>query len=82
MMISDVPLYPARTLAFHAGADDYICHPAGRNEIISRIYALLQRARSDPPVYLTAGCIQMNPREIELFVKGKQVRLTGKESLS
>ena len=65
-----------------AGADDYLAKPFGMMELVSRVNALLRRAR-DPaagdPAELTCGAISMSISAHTVSVAGGKVELTLKE---
>lgn len=62
------------------GADDYITKPFGYLELSARIRAVVRRAQSLPPMSgggkFESGDLVVNYSSHEVFVKGKQVRLT------
>ncbi|WP_352168881.1 response regulator transcription factor [Proteiniborus sp. MB09-C3] len=63
-----------------AGADDYISKPFGVMELISRVKALLRRARqSDNIRVLSFGDIILDDERHRVTVKGKDCELTFKE---
>lgn len=62
------------------GADDYIVKPFGVMELVSRIKAVLRRARPAPAKNeLRSGGILLRADERVLFLDGERVQLTYKE---
>jgi two-component system response regulator VicR len=62
------------------GADDYITKPFGYLELSARIRAVTRRAQSLPPMSgggkFESGDLTVNYSSHEVFVKGRQVKLT------
>ena len=62
------------------GADDYVTKPFGYLELSARIRAVIRRAQSLPPMSgggkFESGDLLVNYSSHEVFVKGKQVKLT------
>jgi two-component system KDP operon response regulator KdpE len=62
------------------GADDYVTKPFGYLELSARIRAVIRRAQSLPPMSgggrFESGDLLVNYASHEVFVKGKQVKLT------
>ena len=62
------------------GADDYITKPFGYLELSARIRAVIRRAQSLPPMSgggkFESGDLVVNYSSHEVFVKGRQVKLT------
>ncbi len=62
------------------GADDYLPKPFGMMELLSRIRAVLRRARQNqPPAEYQAGGLQVQPAKRRVLVHGAEVALTPKE---
>lgn len=62
------------------GADDYLCKPFGMMEMVSRIKAVLRRARpAEEPVALHCGGITLDPSRHSVTAAGQSVLLTLKE---
>ena len=62
------------------GADDYLCKPFGMMEMVSRIKAVLRRARpAEEPVVLHCGDITLDPSRHSVTAAGQSVLLTLKE---
>lgn len=62
------------------GADDYLSKPFGMMEMISRIRAVLRRAKSNkPPKALSSGSLELNETSHEVRVNGSIIELTLKE---
>jgi DNA-binding response OmpR family regulator len=87
--ISDVPIIMLtargtvtdRVVGLEIGADDYVVKPFAVGEVISRIRAVLRRARgpSSPPPVITVGDLRLDLRARRAYVAGVEVELTRKE---
>lgn len=87
---SDVPIIMVtarkdevdRVLGLDAGADDYVTKPFSSRELVSRIRAVVRRARGQvgPPLKpIEAGVITVDPASMRVTVSGREVPLTGYE---
>ncbi len=62
------------------GADDYLVKPFGMMEMVSRVKAVLRRARpAAVQRLLRAGEVELNPDEHTVTVDGRRVQMTLKE---
>ncbi len=61
------------------GADDYLAKPFGMMEMVSRVRAVLRRAKQQPNNVLTNGNIEILNDQHEVKVNGVPVELTLKE---
>jgi len=69
-----------RVVGLELGADDYVVKPFAVGEVISRIRAVLRRARaSSPPRMLTVGGIALDLAARRAWVAGSELELTRKE---
>lgn len=71
-----------RVLGLDAGADDYVLKPFSSRELVSRIRAVVRRARGQagPSLKpLTVGSITLDPAGMRVTVSGTSVSLTGYE---
>ncbi len=71
-----------RVLGFDAGADDYVTKPFSSRELVSRIRAVVRRARGEvgPGTKLIrAGAITLDPASLRVTVEGREVQVTGYE---
>lgn len=69
-----------RVLGLDNGADDYICKPFGIMELLSRIKALLRRAKPEPAgKAFSVGGLYVYPEKHIVRADGKDVILTLKE---
>ena len=71
-----------RVLGLDAGADDYVTKPFSSRELVSRIRAVVRRARGlvGPPLRpIEAGRITIDPARMRVTVAGREVSLTGYE---
>jgi two-component system KDP operon response regulator KdpE len=67
----------------NSGADDYISKPFGVNELLSRVKAVLRRARafgavSAPPSF-SSGNLEINFAQRRVTVAGREIKLTPTE---
>ena len=70
-----------RVLGLELGGDDYMTKPFSPRELVSRVKAVLRRARPATQAEsqentLRAGPIRMNPERHRVFVEDDEVRLT------
>ncbi len=87
--VSDVPIIMLtargtvtdRVVGLELGADDYVVKPFAVGEVISRIRAVLRRARSSPsaPVVMSVGDLQLDLRARRALLGGVELELTRKE---
>jgi two-component system, OmpR family, response regulator len=71
-----------RVIGLDAGADDYVTKPFSSRELVSRIRAVVRRARGAvSPVgkLLRAGAITLDPASLRVTVEGREVHLTSYE---
>ena len=67
---------------FECGADDYLVKPFEYLEVVARIRACLRRAQKSgrpPKEILDYGDLKIDLNKREVYVKGKQTKLTRKE---
>ena len=65
---------------YDLGCDDYIVKPFSLAELHAKVNALLKRAKGMVGTnVLSCGQISLNPRRLEVLVKGKEVELAPKE---
>jgi two-component system response regulator BaeR len=67
-----------RLLGLELGADDYICKPFSPREVVSRVKALLRRARPAPATAASSP-IEIDAERMRVRLKGKPVALTAVE---
>jgi len=72
-----------RIVGLELGADDYIVKPFSPQELVSRVKAVLRRAKA-PPIQSSDGLLRygglvVNPKSREVLTKGQKVKLTSKE---
>ena len=87
--ISDVPIIMLtargtvtdRVVGLELGADDYVVKPFAVGEVISRIRAVLRRARSSSPApaVMTVGDLQLDLGARRVLLAGVELELTRKE---
>ena len=72
-----------RVLGLEMGADDYLAKPFSPREMVARVRAILRRAESAPADDRASsyekGPLRIDFSTYEVFVRGKQVKLTLKE---
>lgn len=73
-----------KVIGLDLGADDYLAKPFGMMEMVSRVKAVLRRARvgersDDKQKHLKIGDLELNMKEHLVSADGKEVQLTLKE---
>ena len=69
-----------KVIGLDLGADDYLAKPFGMMEVVSRVKAVLRRAKpKDDAKVLQIGDLIMNTGEHTVTVKGERIQLTLKE---
>ncbi len=71
-----------RVLGLELGADDYVVKPFSSRELISRIRAVLRRARSDsqaPAEPIEVGALRIDPGARSVLLSGEPVKLARRE---
>ena len=68
-----------RVRAFERGCDDFIARPFDYEELLARIRAVLRRAAPPEHELAVAGEIRVDLATRTVTVRGRQVRLAGKE---
>ena len=64
---------------FGFGADDYLCKPFHRDELIARIHAIIRRSKGHAQSVIRTGRIAVNLDAKTVEAAGQPVHLTGKE---
>jgi len=87
--ISDIPIIMLtargtvtdRVVGLELGADDYVVKPFAVGEVISRIRAVLRRARSSAPTpaVMSVGDLQLDLAARRVLLAGVELELTRKE---
>ena len=68
-----------RVRALERGCDDFLARPFEYEELLARIHAVLRRATPTEHEHLAAGPIRANLATRTVNVRGRGVRLAGKE---
>ena len=71
----------AKVDALDAGADDYVTKPFGMGEFLARVRAALRRSPETVPegTIINQGDFRIDSETREVFVAGKEIRLSPKE---
>jgi two-component system copper resistance phosphate regulon response regulator CusR len=68
-----------RVRGLHAGADDYLVKPFSFLELLARLHALRRRGRSQQPVQLRIGDLQVDLIARKAWRGGARIDLTARE---
>jgi len=82
LMLSALTSEEDRVFGLRIGADDYLTKPFSPRELVTRVMALLRRAKRSPRQSLLSfmgGRLQINPGKYEVMHEGKPVNLTPTE---
>ena len=79
LVLSGLSRPQAKVKAFGAGADDFLCKPFDKTELVARMQAVIRRSKGYSQPTLRVGDVVLSLDSREVTVGGAQVHLTGKE---
>jgi DNA-binding response OmpR family regulator len=80
MAVGERDLETEKVLALRAGADDFVCRPYGKAELLARLEALLRRPRAaEPPDLFVDDFVTIDHGRHRVEVRGNEVELTPTE---
>lgn len=68
-----------KVLGLDSGADDYIAKPFGVMELLSRVRAVLRRAKPEQSDEIRMGRLALSPKRRQVTADGQEIALTYKE---
>ena len=79
LILSGLSRPAAKVKGFGLGADDFLCKPFDKAELIARMQAIVRRSKGHSQPSVRVGELQINLSSREVLVSGTPVQLTGKE---
>ena len=79
LILSGISEMDAKVRSFDFGADDYVCKPFHREELVARIHAVVRRSKGHSQSVIRTGKLAVNLDTKTVDVDGTRVHLTGKE---
>jgi two-component system cell cycle response regulator CtrA len=79
LILSGTVTVDAKVKAFAAGADDYMTKPFHKDELTSRLRAIVRRAKGHPQSVITTGQLTINLDAKTVEVDGNPLNVTSRE---
>ncbi len=79
MIVSGTAHVATKVTCFGLGADDYVCKPFHKDELVARIRAIVRRSAGHATPTIIVDRLEINIASRKALVDGNQVALTGKE---
>ena len=79
LVLSGLTTPQAKVRALSVGADDYLCKPFDKAELVARVQAVVRRSKGFSGPVLRVGDLELNQSSMDVCVAGQRMQLTGKE---
>jgi two-component system cell cycle response regulator CtrA len=79
IVVSGLSQVDKKVYALEAGADDYLCKPFNKDELVARVRAVIRRSRGFAESLIRVDELEVNLSTREVRVNGNVVYLTRKE---
>ena len=79
LILSGISEMDSKVRSFGFGADDYVCKPFHREELVARIHAVVRRSKGHSQSVIRTGKLAVNLDAKTVEVDSARVHLTGKE---
>ena len=79
LILSGIDQHSQKICGLTSGADDYLTKPFKKEELIARINAIVRRYNGHANSVIQIGNLEIKPDSHELFIDGKEIKLTCKE---